>query len=220
MTSEWVEWHKGYEGDQPLARRLLAVQQLLARALDERPAGLIRVLSMCAGDGRDLLGVLPSHPRRADVVARLVELEPALIAAGRDRAAREGLNHVEFLQGDAGSTTVYAGAVPADILLVCGVFGNVTDSDIRTTIEHLPELSAAGASVFWTRGRFEPDLTPAIRAWFSAAGYSEDAFVPIEGSTASVGATRLVAAPRRFEPGVRLFTFLPRGERPSQRGMA
>jgi hypothetical protein len=33
------------------------------------------VISLCAGQGRDLLGVLADHPRREDVRARLVELD-------------------------------------------------------------------------------------------------------------------------------------------------
>jgi hypothetical protein len=32
---------------------------------------------MCAGQGHDVLGALPDHPRRGDVTARLVELDPA-----------------------------------------------------------------------------------------------------------------------------------------------
>ncbi|GHD35622.1 hypothetical protein GCM10010335_31060 [Streptomyces galbus] len=53
---------------------------------------------MCAGQGRDLIGVLAGHPRRDDVRARLVEL---------DEKAEEG--------GDAEHrrpTTTRRGAVP------------------------------------------------------------------------------------------------------------
>ena len=62
--SEWVQWHEEYAPGQPLALRLGLVQDLIRSALDERPPGPIRVISMCAGDGRDLLGVLAGHPRR------------------------------------------------------------------------------------------------------------------------------------------------------------
>ncbi len=217
MPNEWVEWHRGYEGDHPHARRLRLVQERIREALDAAPPGGIRLLSMCAGDGRDLLGVLPGHARRNDVRANLVDLTPELVASGRATASREGLTQVEFMVGDAGTTTAYSGAVPADILLVCGVFGNITDDDVRTTIEHLSELSAPGATVIWTRGRFEPDLTPAIREWFSTAGFSERSFVAIPETTASVGVHRLVATPRSYQSGVRLFSFLPKEERPSAR---
>lgn len=215
--SEWVEWHRAYAGDHPHARRLEVVRDFIGRALDRAPPGPIRVVSLCAGDGRDLLGVLERHPRASDVVARLVDLEPELVAAGREHAARLGLEHVEVVEGDASNTNACVGAAPADLVLVCGIFGNVRDEDVRNTVDHLPELCAPGATVVWTRGRFAPDLTPTIRRWFRDAGFEELGFVPIPDTTASVGANRLVAPSRPLRAGVRLFTFLPKEERPSSR---
>ena len=92
---------------------------------------------------------------------------------------------------------------------------NITDADVETTVRHLPELCAPGATVIWTRGRFQPDLTPAIREWFGDAGFTEIDFIAIPGSTGSVGIHRLAGASRVFQPGVRLFTFLEKEERPS-----
>jgi hypothetical protein len=215
-VSEWVDWHKGYRPGSPLAKRLGVVQDLIRTALDGCAPGPIRVISMCAGDGRDLLGVLEAHPRRGDVSARLVELDPELAARGRERAA--GISpYVEVVNADASITNAYASAVPADIVLVCGVFGNVTDEDIEWTVDHLPTLCAPGATVIWTRGTFKPDITPVVRAWFEAAGFAELSFIAIPDTTAGVGAARLIASPHAFEPDVRLFTFLSRGERPSRR---
>lgn len=71
--------------------------------------------------------------------------------------------------------------------------------------------------MIWTRGRFEPDLTPAIRAWFAAAGFDEIGFHAIAGSTASVGVDRLAIPPPAFRAGARLFTFLEGEARPSRR---
>jgi hypothetical protein len=215
--SEWVQWHRGYDGDQPLARRLQVVRECIRRALDACPPGPIRLVSMCAGDGRDLLGELPGHPRVADVSARLVELDPELVRRGQERAAAAGLQSVGFVRGDAGISDAYAGAVPADLLLVCGVFGNVTDEDIEGTITHLPGLCAPSATVIWTRGRFAPDLTPSIRAWFAAAGFAEEVFIAVPDSLASVGVHGLHRPPQAFRPGVRLFTFLEPDQRPSHR---
>lgn len=220
MTDEWVEWHRQYESDGPQARRLAVVQERIREALDRLPAGPIRILSLCAGDGRDLLGVLVSHPRAADAQARLVERNHELVAEGRAQASRHGLRGVEFVEGDASATSAYEGAVPADLVLACGIFGNITDEDVRRTVEHLPELCARGATVIWTRGRFEPDLTPTIRDWFRGAGFEELSFVGIPGSTGSVGAHRLTIPPPPFQPGARLFTFLPKEERPSTREAA
>jgi len=215
-VSEWVEWHNGYRPGSPLAKRLGVVQDLIRTALDGCAPGPIRIISMCAGDGRDLLGVLEDHPRCADVVARLVEIDPELAARGRERAA--GISpYIEVVSADASTTSAYAGFVPADIVLVCGVFGNVTDEDIEWTVDHLPTLCAPGATVIWTRGTFKPDITPVVRSWFEANGFEELAFVAIPDTTAAVGAARLAAPPRAFEPDVRLFTFLSRRERPSRR---
>jgi hypothetical protein len=77
---------------------------------------------MCANQGRDVLGVLLDHGRRTDVTARLVELDPVLVADARGAANRAGLD-VEVVHGDPSSTAAYAGAVPADVILVCGVSG-------------------------------------------------------------------------------------------------
>lgn len=214
--SEWVQWHEGYEPGQPLALRLGVVQDLIRSALDSRPPGPIGVISVCAGDGRDILGVLPDHPRRRDVHARLVELDAELAARGAARAAAVSMS-IDVVNADASVTSAYAGAVPADIVLVCGVFGNITDADVRRTVEQLPSLCAPDATVIWTRGTFPPDLTPAIRAWFEDSGFSELAFVAIPDTSVGVGANLLTSPPRAFDPNVRLFTFLPRDERPSQR---
>lgn len=215
MTSEWVEWHKGYADGQPLARRLGVVRQFVRIGLDSCRPGSIRAISMCAGDGRDLLDVLATHDRREDVRARLVDLDPQLVRAGRERASEAGLLNVEFVCGDAGTTRAYDGVVPADIVMACGIFGNVADSDIHGMIRALPGLCAKDALVIWTRGRFEPDLTPTIRGWFRDAGFREVGFVAIDGTTMSVGAHRLQATPLPFRPDVQLFTFLPPDQRPS-----
>ncbi|MGI8608050.1 MAG: class I SAM-dependent methyltransferase family protein [Candidatus Dormibacteria bacterium] len=214
MPSEWVEWHQGYQGEQPLTKRLIVVQDLIREALDHCPSGPIRAISICAGDGRDLLGVVQTHPRGPDVRARLVDLDPDLVESGRVRAAQIKVGEIDFQLADASLTDVYAGAVPANLILVCGVFGNITDDDVRRTIDHLHELCAPRATVIWTRGRFEPDLTPTIRGWFSEAGFEEATFVPILGTTASVGSHRIVRTPAPIRARVRLFTFLNKDERP------
>jgi hypothetical protein len=217
MSSEWVDWHRNYDEDPTMAGRLRVVQDRIREALDRCPPGPIRVISACAGDGRDLIGALIAHPRARDVAARLVEISPELVEVGRQGAARAGLAGVRFVQGDASSAREYQGAVPADIVLFCGVYGNISNDDIRASIQHFAELCRRNATVIWTRGRFEPDLTPTIRNWFTEAGFAELSFETIPGSTKSVGAHRLTGPPKPFRPEVRLFTFLPPGERPSDR---
>lgn len=174
---------------------------------DQAPPGPIRVISMCAGSGRDLIGVLADHPRRSDVTARLVELDPSLVAEARATVEHLGLTHVEIVGGDASNTSAYLGAVPADLLLVCGVFGNISEDDIHRTIDELPHLAAADAVVIWTRHPRPPDQTPAIRRWFTEAGFDEIGFDVGEGASFSVGTNRFHGDPQQPRADVRLFRF-------------
>src|ERR1700749_264203 len=114
---DWVEWHRDY--DDPgslLSRRLELVQGHLRAELDHATAGDIRLISLCAGQGRDVIGVLAGHPRRDEVRARLVELAEGNAAAAGRGAQAAGLEGLEVLQADAGITDACAGAVPAQIV--------------------------------------------------------------------------------------------------------
>lgn len=88
-VTDWVRWHQVYNRpESSLARRLVIVQAFIARVLDHSPRGPIQVLSMCAGDARDLLGVIRSHPRGSDVTGRLVEFHPELARSARAAAPK------------------------------------------------------------------------------------------------------------------------------------
>ena len=173
-----------------------------------RPLGDVRLISLCAGQGRDVIGALTGHPRRDHVRARLVELDERNAARARQAAQAAELHNVEVLQADAGITDACVGAVPAQIVVACGIFGNITDSDIHATVAALPSLCAPGALVLWTRHRRPPDLTPAIRSWFGEAGFWEEAFDTSPDGFMSVGAHRLTAQPAALMPGQRLFIFV------------
>jgi hypothetical protein len=210
MSKDWLAWHRPYdEAGSPLQLRLAAVQAHIRRALGACPPGPIRVVSMCAGQGRDLLEVLVEHPRRADVTARLVELDERNVDQARSAVDGAGLTGVEVVKADASSTSTYEPLVPADLLLVCGVFGNITDADIRTTVGALSSLCAPGATVIWTRYPRDPDLLPSVDGWFRDAGFE---LVSLEtgadGSQFGVGVHRLTALAQPYRPGVRLFSFL------------
>jgi hypothetical protein len=209
--THWQAWHEPYaDANSYLSQRLAVVQSHIHSFLDAATPGPIRVVSLCAGEGRDLLGVLPSHARREDVHARLVELDPGNAAVARAAARDAGLSQVEVVVGDAAMTDAYAGAVPAELVLACGVFGNIVDADIRRTIEALPQLCAPHATVIWTRHRLEPDLTPTVRGWFGDSGFTELAFDAPEREDLkfSVGVNRYEGAPVALQPGVRMFEFV------------
>lgn len=128
----WARWHQNYEDPRSsLSRRLELVERQVRAAIDAAPPGPIRLISMCAGQGRDVVAALIGHPRCGDVTARLVELDPGLVKQARTRAADAALLNVEVVEGDASLTAAYDGAVPAHVVLVCGVFGNISDADIH-----------------------------------------------------------------------------------------
>jgi hypothetical protein len=207
---DWVAWHAAYDDpESPLSARLRAVRRHLSDALDAAPPGPVRLVSLCAGQGHDVLGVLPGHPRGPQVSAVLVEYDPRNAALARQGTERAGLPQVEVRQADAARVANYADALPADVLLLCGIFGNVSDEDIERTAAAAPALCAPGATVIWTRHRRAPDLTPRIRGWFQASGFEEAAFdVPDQILTGvSVGVGRLAVAPPAALPDGPLFTF-------------
>ncbi|MGH2864349.1 MAG: hypothetical protein ACRDJX_03775, partial [Solirubrobacteraceae bacterium] len=204
---DWHAWHAGYaDPDSEMGRRLTVVQRQLRDALERLPPGPIRAISVCAGQGQDIIGVLAEHPRRADVSARLVELDPQNVALAQSAARTIGLEGVEAVAADASLTDAYLGAAPADVLLVCGVFGNIAAADVTNTIAQLGQLCAAEATVIWTRHRRPPDLVPHIRGAFERAGFAELAFedVPPFG----IASNRLQRLPGPLRPGVKLFDFI------------
>lgn len=203
-VTDWVQWHERYENPSgSLSRRLLVVQQRIGEFLDRCPSGPVRIIGMCTGDGRDLLGVLETHSRAADVVGRLVEIDETLAERARARAP----STIDVRCGDAGLTDAYVGAMPADLVLCCGVFGNITDEDVRATIAAWRSLSRVGGTVIWTRGGAPPDdPRPKVREWVRAAGCSEVSF-DIEPQGFSVGVATMTGEMTPLEPGVRMFRF-------------
>jgi len=207
---DWALWHEAYDDPQSsISQRLALVRSHLSDALDVVPAGPIRLLSLCAGEGRDVLGVLPDHARCADVTAVLVEADPRISTTARDQTVAAGLGDmVEVREADAAMPEAYADALPADVLLLCGIFGNVADSDIRRTAQAAASMGRTGSTVIWTRHRRQPDLTPQIRSWFAEAGFDEVAFdSPDNEAKTGVGVHRLRAPRGGRLPAGPLFAF-------------
>jgi hypothetical protein len=108
---------------------------------------------------------------------------------------------------DASVTDHYEGLVPADIVLACGIFGNITDEDIERVVEFCPQLCATGGTVIWTRGRDEPDRVPKICAWFEERGFDRQwVSDPAEGF--GLGAHRFTGRSRPLALGESMFDFI------------
>jgi hypothetical protein len=215
VAADWVRWHGDYEAPHSsLARRLAVVRQCLRRALGEAPrdpAGGRRLISVCAGDGRDVLPVLAEHPAGRHVRALLVELDPELSERARDTAAALGLDGVEVRTADAGRTDTYRDAGRAHVLLACGVFGNITVDDMRATVAALPGLLVPGGIAIWTRGRGHDvdDRSGEVRVRFAEHGFIELSFTRPDDACFRVGMSRLTAGRRAgLESGTRLFAFV------------
>lgn len=116
---DWVAWHGSYDdADSSLSRRLAVVRRRIGEALDstQRP-GVVGILSLCAGDGRDLLPELAARPWLRTATT-LIELDDRLVALARQAASR--LDGVEVRRGDAGDLATYADALPVNVLLLAG----------------------------------------------------------------------------------------------------
>ena len=202
---DWVAWHQDYDDPSSgISLRLARIRAHLAEALGRAAPGPISLVSLCAGQGHDVIGALSDHPRRQDVRAVLLELDPHNAQVARERAAAAGLPQVDVREADASRVANFADALPADVLLLCGIFGNVSDADIRRVVDAAPALCAAGSTVIWTRHRRSPDLTPLIRDWFAANGFAEVAFDALATERlTSVGVFRLGTGHARpaAEPG-------------------
>lgn len=170
-----MEWHRDYEvPGTSLSRRLDLVRSRLIAAL-ERAGSSPAVLSLCAGDGRDVITVLKDRPSRVGR-AVLVELDPTLADRGRRAAEAAGLTALEVRGRDAGAVESFIDVLPVDVLLLCGIFGNVEHAQVANIVSAVPCMLKQGGSVIWTRGGSKPDHRAEIRRWFTESGLEEIAF--------------------------------------------
>lgn len=190
-TADWHSWHDRYaDPESPFSRRLVAVQRQIRLAIQELSEP--RVLSIGAGQGHDILGVLMDDPDRPVHVV-LVEADERNCRVAAAVAASAGLPDVEVLHADGSLLRTYREAAPADVILVCGVFGHLSEEDTVRTIHALPMLCASGGRVIWTRNRrftarrVVLDPTPAMRQKFEERGFSELLFETVPETNFAVG---------------------------------
>ncbi len=203
----WSHWHRRYRNE-PLKARLGLVRQTLRAALDERPAGKIRLISICAGDGRDILEDVAKHARRNDIVAWLIDSDSRSVARGQAAAAQLGLDwQVRFRQADASSWETYIDIVPADILLMSGFIGRFTFAELAHFVACVPGLCASGADLIWTRHTYGNQGTnfPRVRELFRGHQFSERAFALASTNGFAVGWHRFIGTPISINQNLPLF---------------
>lgn len=210
---DWVAWHQDYADPQSsLSRRLACVTDYLRQAVTLCSDGgrrTVHVTSICAGDGRDVLSVAGEWSAGQVASITLIELDPILAQRATQRARRLPVP-VHVRQVDAGDCASYQDVPPADILLACGVFGNIPVDHAKQTIQFLPGLLRPRAVVIWTRGRKDDGTDPSeqIRAMFDSAGFRELAFTAPADARYRVGMNQLCdAGATRASVPRRIFTF-------------
>ncbi len=194
---DYEQWHQAYDDpNSGLSWRLSVVQEYLRQALD-RDSGPVRILSLCSGDARDVLEVLAERTDKDRAQVTLVELNQALAEAAQARATAAGLTSVQVRTTDAGNTDAYLDATPADIVLLVGIFGNISDTDLDATIAAAGQLCRPD------------DLNDRVRSGFNATG-----FVEIDYRTGdfdelpALGAMRYNGPELALTPGRQLFSFI------------
>jgi hypothetical protein len=208
MARDWVEWHRSYaDPASELSQRLVVVTAAIEDALSAAPPGPITVLSLCAGEARDLVGAATGHPRASDVRGCAVELNPGLAAIAAQQLQGAG-TQVEVRCADAGRPIHWDDVLPVDLLLVAGIFGNLSDADVERTVLATASMLRPGGIAVWTRHRRDPDLTPNIRDWFDAAGCSPVGFTSGGPGSFAVGVERMGQAPVAVALPEQLFRFV------------
>jgi SAM-dependent methyltransferase len=211
VDRDWKEWHGAYEdSSSDLSKRLEIVKGFIRRSLPASPGKSFRILDLCAGNGRDLFETLDGYKFVDMIQARMIELDPELANAAKDRAGRMRLPNVEVIQADAGDTNLFQGIVPADLVMLCGIFGNISEKDIAKTVRTLSTICAEDAKIIWTRNRRDPDMTPFVRSLFINADFVELDFVAPEDVILkfAVGLNQFTGQPQSLQKDQHLFTFV------------
>lgn len=205
---DYEKWHEEYDDPtSDLSERLQVVQGDLHAALDNRE-GPVRLLSCCSGDGRDVIGVLSRRSDAGRVRATLVELHPAIALRARAAADRLASGRVEVRTTDAGNTDAYRGAVPADVVLLVGIFGNISNADQVRTIAAIPQLCRPGGRVIWSLGGDHGNRNDELRRVFADAGFAEIQYRWLgTARRGTVGVVRYDGPARALTLDQPLFTF-------------
>lgn len=207
--TDWYKWHQIYDSPNTSIReRLTVIGRHLHQVLDHA-APSPRIISVCAGQGREVLPAVAAHPRSASVEAHLLENDPRNAGHAKAEAARLGLSGVRVHVVDAGLCASYAVLGRAHCIMLAGVFSNIRDDDVRRTIAWLPCMAVPGGVVIWTHHGGADGLTR-IHRWFDEARYQPIALNRLPDATVVGGHRFQKKMPRSAYIHSRLFTFVGR----------
>ena len=130
-----------------------------------------------------------------------MEKDEALARAASERTASLGLADVHVAVGGAGRFSTFSSYLPVDLLLLCGILGNIPPAEIEATVAASPAMLGPGGPVAWTRGDpslhggNEPCLRPWVRSLFFAATGLEEVSFGGDPARYGVGVARLAQPP-------------------------
>ncbi|MNQ86568.1 hypothetical protein D3C85_1017660 [compost metagenome] len=151
--------------------------------------------------------MLAHYPNNDNVHSYLVEIDAKLARESERTASDKGLQNVTVVNGDASLLRIYSDVIPADLILLCGIFGNITNEDILNTIESLAQLSKQGTRVVWTRNLRHPEVVPMIRHSFIANDFKEVDYRTTSDDLYAIGIYEFQGLPQRLNDA-RLFKFV------------
>jgi hypothetical protein len=206
----WSEWHDEYDDpDSELALRMRTVRKHVAATVEACPPGPVTVVSICAGQGREVIGALEDHPRRGDVRGRLVELDPDNAAFAKQSAEHAHLDGLEIVNGDASVSDAYAGLPRADLVVMSGLFGHLDDEDRVSTIAFLRQILRSGGHAVWTSFLRDNGPVEKMRRFFVEQSFDEveTEFLPGEEYRFTVTLSRHAGSEELLQANKKLFTF-------------
>lgn len=206
---DWKKWHTHYDNSESgLAKRLRLVQNAISTCLPEQLDTKYQIVDICAGDGRDLLAVLQQYPHIAYVHSYLIEIDERLVEKARAEVKEYALKNIEVAQGDASLISAYKNVTPANLILLCGVFGNINNDAIENTIANLSQLSVNGTRIIWTRNLRSPNMTPKIRELFLKNDFREISFDVTQDASYGVGIHEYIGQTKNLSETMKLFEFI------------
>ncbi len=189
---DWAEWHKRYESVPSLQERLAVVCEEISLAISATRTKPVRILSICSGDGRDVILSTAASKLRKSISGVLIELNPDLVARGRSTIKEFSLQEeISFQCSDATKSETYRSIAPAHIVVLSGVFGNLKYEDVGLLIDSLRSLCEPKARVIWTRNLNEfgdgETVVGGIKKLFANVNFTEASYTKTPSGVFAVG---------------------------------